>query len=301
MSTAAGHIAGIITALIWGFTFVATKTLFVSFSPIEILIVRFILGYAGLWAATRKFLPPRSAREEAYFAAAGLCGITLYYLFENIALTLTTAVNVGIVTAVAPMFTAIVARIFGTDGKLSKSFFVGFAFSMAGIVVISLADGDGLGGGDLTGDMCALCAAIVWSFYSNIVRHIGSFGYSDAVCTRRVFFYGLLFMIPAAIYFGVDLSPSRSFTSYDVASLLFLGLGGSGLCFATWGLAVNTLGPVKTSAYIYAVPIVNATAAMFVLGERITPQIVVGIVLTAVGLVIQETSGRSKHPKVSTE
>lgn len=293
MGSAVGHIAALITALIWGLTFVATKTLFTSFSPIEVLIVRFVLGYVGLWAATRKLLPLRSLREEAHFAAAGLCGITLYYLFENLALVHTTAVNVGIVTALAPMFTAIVARIFGTDGKLTARFCVGFVFSMAGVVIISLAEGEGIGG-DIKGDLFALGAAIVWSFYSNIVRRIGAFGLPETMCTRRIFFYGLLFMLPAAIWSGVDLSIDRMIDARSAACFAFLGFGASSLCFATWGVAVNSLGPVKTSAYIYAVPIVNTIAAMFILGEKITAQIAAGIALAAVGLIIQETAGRSR-------
>ena len=42
--TTTGHIAALITILIWGTTFISTKILLVDFTPIEILFFRFLLG-----------------------------------------------------------------------------------------------------------------------------------------------------------------------------------------------------------------------------------------------------------------
>lgn len=46
-----------------------------------------------------------------------------------------------------------------------------------------------------------------------------------------------------------------------LANLLFLGLGASALCFVTWNLAVGILGAVKTSVYIYIVPVITVAAS----------------------------------------
>lgn len=40
----AGHLAAVLTILIWGTTFVSTKVLLEDFSPMEILFYRFLLG-----------------------------------------------------------------------------------------------------------------------------------------------------------------------------------------------------------------------------------------------------------------
>ena len=71
-------------------------------------------------------------------------------------------------------------------------------------------------------------------------------------------------------------------------NMLFLGVGASAACFATWGIAVKLLGAVKTSAYIYLVPVITVAASVLVLGEPLTPQICVGVVLTCAGLVLSE-------------
>ena len=48
--------------------------------------------------------------SEWKFMAAGLCGVTLYFLFQNIALSYTLAANVSVLISVAPLFTALVSR-----------------------------------------------------------------------------------------------------------------------------------------------------------------------------------------------
>lgn len=43
-----GHLAAFITILIWGTTFISTKVLLKTFSPVEILFIRFVMGYLAL-------------------------------------------------------------------------------------------------------------------------------------------------------------------------------------------------------------------------------------------------------------
>ena len=82
--TAAGHLAAFVTILIWGTTFISTKVLLRTFSPVEILFIRFVMGYLALWLVCPRSLRLTSARQEGLYAAAGFCGVTMYYLLENI-------------------------------------------------------------------------------------------------------------------------------------------------------------------------------------------------------------------------
>lgn len=97
-----GHLSAIITIIIWGTTFISTKLLLKSFLPIEILFFRFLIGFLALIVVYPKWMKGTSLKQEFTFAAAGLCGITLYYLLENIALTYTTASAVGVIISTAP-------------------------------------------------------------------------------------------------------------------------------------------------------------------------------------------------------
>ena len=83
-SPAFGHLTAVITILIWGTTFISTKVLLTSFTPIEILFCRFIIGFIALNIFYTKRMKIKDRKHELLFAFAGLCGITLYFLFENI-------------------------------------------------------------------------------------------------------------------------------------------------------------------------------------------------------------------------
>jgi len=75
---------------------------------------------------------------------------------------------------------------------------------------------------------------------------------------------------------------------------LFLGLGASALCFVTWNTAVKILGAIKTSVYIYMVPVITVITSVIVLRETITGVAVFGIVLTLSGLIISEIKTSAK-------
>ena len=102
-----GQAAAWFTILLWGTTFVSIKILLEEFNPAEILLFRFILGYCALFLACPRRLKTTGTRQELTFVFAGLSGVCLYYLLENIALTYTMASNVGVVVSVSPFFTAI--------------------------------------------------------------------------------------------------------------------------------------------------------------------------------------------------
>lgn len=290
----AGHGAACLTVLIWGATFISTKILLKNFTPMEILFIRFLMGYAALWIVGPRRLRLTDIGQEKYFAVAGLCGVTLYYLFENVALTFTLASNVGVIISVAPFFTAVLSGIFLKERHLGKRFFAGFALAMAGICLISFSSRADLAVNP-KGDLLALGAAILWALYSILTRKISSFGYPTVLATRHTFFYGLLFMGPIVLYSGLPVTPQVLFYPESMFHLLFLGLGASALCFVTWNFAVRQLGAVKTSVYIYMVPVITTVFSAVVLKETITAAAAAGILLTLAGLGISE--GKPSKPE----
>lgn len=286
--TTRGHIAALITILIWGTTFISTKILLVDFTPIEILFFRFLLGLLVLIIVYPKRLKLKDRKQELTFAAAGLCGICLYYLLENIALTYTMASNVGVIISIAPFFTAVLSHIFmKTEEKLKIQFFIGFFVAMVGICLISF------NGRELElnpiGDILAVAAALIWSLYSLLTRKISSYGYNTVQTTRRIFTYGIVFMLPFLFVFDFNLDIQKVVKPEYALNLIYLGIGASALCFVTWNYAVKMLGAVKTSVYIYMVPVITVATSVIVLREKITWVSAIGTILTLIGLFLSES------------
>ncbi len=283
-----GHIAAFFTILIWGTTFISTKLLLIELTPIEILFFRFILGIVALFLVYPHRLIVKDKKHELLFASAGLCGITLYYLLENVALTLTLASYVGVIVSVAPFFTGILAHFFLDGEKLKVNFILGFMIAIVGICFLSF-NGNTSYQANPVGIVLALSASFVWAIYSILSKKISSLGYHTIQTTRRTFFYGLLFMLPAVVIYGVRLKFQVFGNPMYLFNMLFLGLGASALCFVTWNVAVKKLGAVKTSIYIYMVPVITIVTSILVLHEKITVSATVGTVLTLVGLFISES------------
>lgn len=284
----AGHLSALLTIIIWGTTFISTKILLVDFQPVEILFFRFVMGLLALLLVYPHRLKGTTWKQELTFIAAGLCGICLYYLLENIALTYTMASNVGVIISIAPFFTAILTHLFVKgEEKLRANFFLGFVVAMAGIFLISF-NGSKLELNPM-GDLLALLAALIWACYSVLTKKISSFGYNTILTTRRVFFYGILFMIPTLFLFDFKLELTRFANLVYLFNIIYLGLGASALCFVTWNFAVKVLGAVKTSVYIYMVPVITVVTSVLILHEKITVLAGVGTLLTLAGLFLSES------------
>lgn len=286
-SKAFGHALAAVTIFFWGMTFISTKILLVSFSPAEILVMRFTIGYVALALACPRPLRATTPKQEATLALAGLTGICLYYFLENTALTYTYASNTSVIVSTAPFFTAI-ASAAASHGKkrLTPMFFVGFAVSMAGICLICFC-GDEVAFSPV-GDLLALGGAVVWAFYSVAIDRAGEWGLPIVQVTRRVFAYGIAFMVPVAAAGGFTLGLERFADPSNTLNMLFLGLVACAGCFASWNWSIKIIGPIASGIYIYLSPVVTAVAAAAVLGERVTAFTVVGIVLTLVGLVVSQ-------------
>ena len=282
-----GHLAALLTILIWGTTFISTKILLTDFQPVEILFFRFIMGYLVLLTAYPHHIKRLGGKQEITFAAAGFCGVCLYYLLENVSLTYTMASNVGVIISVAPFITAILAHLFmKSEERLQINFLIGFIVAMTGIILISF------NGSQLklnpVGDILAFAAAFVWACYSILTKRIGSFGLPVILTTRRTFFYGILFMIPTLFLFDFQLDMPRFTDMKNLLNILYLGIGASALCFVTWNYAVKVLGAVKTSIYIYMVPAITVITSMLVLKEKVTFLSITGTILAVVGLFLSE-------------
>lgn len=295
-----GHLAAMFTIFLWGSTFISTKILLTAFSPTEILFFRFFIGYLALMIIYPVTMKVRSKKHEGMFALAGLCGVVLYYFLENVALTYTFASNAGVISSVVPFFSFLLAYFLLKDEPLHSRFFIGFFIAMTGIVLISM---NGMTTFQLNplGDALALTATIVWAFYSILSKMINQYGYHIIQVTRRVFFYGLLWMIPLIWHFKIRLDWERLTNPSFAFHLLFLGLFASAICFLTWSFSVKTLGVVKSSVYIYGVPIITMVISIIVLHERLTLMSALGTALTLGGLLLSDkkSTGRKKQkPRV---
>ena len=222
---ARGHLAALLTIVIWGTTFISTKVLLVDFQPVEILFIRFMMGFLALLAVCPRRLQGVTRRQEGLFALAGLCGVCLYYLLENIALTYTMASNVGVIISVSPCFTALLTHfLMRGEERLRPHFSQALRWPWRGS---ALSASTALPWSWTSGGICWRCWLLRMGLLRLLSRKISALGHPTVLTTRRTFFYGLAFMLPALMVSGVRLELTRLTAPVNLGNLLFLGLGAS--------------------------------------------------------------------------
>ena len=98
----------------------------------------------------------------------------------------------------------------------------------------------------------------------------------------------VVLMIPALWVLPANMDWRLMAKPVNAINLLYLGLFASALCFLTWNRVVEILGAVKSSVYIYMIPVVTVVASAIILGERLTWISLAGILLTLCGVTISE-------------
>ena len=112
--------------------------------------------------------------------------------------------------------------------------------------------------------------------------------YSAAFITRKVFFYGVLTIIP--YYFIIPGFPSWEVFARPqvIGNLLFLGCLASMICFLTWNWCIAKLGAVKATNWVYFNPITTMIFASWVLDEEITPYFLMGAACILAGMYVAD-------------
>lgn len=284
-----GHILAFMSVFFWSALYVSVKILLDFLTPFELLVLQFIFGYIMLLTIKPKILKV-SLKEEIIFAIAGLCGISIYNLFLNLSMEQTYASNVSIIIATAPLFTGIFAFILKIE-KPYRNFFIGFALCIVGIGLLSFGDSDSIG--IKLGDFFALVASMGWGAYSIIIVSIMNKGYDIIIATRKIIFYGILFLIPG--FFIFDFSPKWNVFLQPIVALnfIFVVFFASGFCFVLWNKATLLIGAVKTNIYVYLTPIITIIVAILVLDEKLGFYGIIGVVLTLLGVIVGEYKNKT--------
>lgn len=302
------HLLALAVVGVWGVTFVCTKTLIsAGLDPAEIFVARFTMAYLGIWVLSLLQKGPRRLwsrnwKDELLFFFLGVTGGSFYFLTENTALAYTQASNVAFLVCSAPLMTALLSlayrrlrrdRFAAALERVGSGWLLVLGTLLAlGGMALMLFDGSRVQV-SLRGDLLALGAALCWALYSLFMGKMTD-EYGAVFATRKVFFYGLLTILPFLL--------GREFASLELfcrpvvwGNLLFLGLLASLGCFVAWNLVMSKIGNLTSTNYVYLNPVFTLVSAMIILGERLTPAGAVGSALILLGVIVAGQQGRSNR------
>ena len=285
------HFVAFLIVAIWGSTFVFTKMLLLNgLSPAHIFTLRFIVAYILLLAVSltrRHQWLCHSLKDELLMVALGITGGSLYFLSENAAMLYTTATNTSLIVCSCPLFTMFLFALFYRHSeRITRFQAFGSLIACLGMAVVVLNGHFVLHLSPL-GDLLAFAACLCWAVYSLLMKPVTG-RYPTLFITRKVFFYGLLTIIP---YFIIEpaFPPMEILMRPQVIlNLLFLGCIASMVCFITWNWCLARLGPMVATNWVYFNPIATIIFAWLILNEQITPYFIIGSILILIGMYLSD-------------
>lgn len=278
------YILAIITIFIWSSTFISTKILLDSLSPIEILLYRFTLAYCLMFIVYPRIHKPESLKIELTLVCAGITGGSLYFLAENFALSISLASNVSLLVSTAPILTALAAHTFLKNEKITRTIVIGGLVAFAGTALV-IFNGKFILKLNPLGDFLALLSSLSWAIYSIIIKKLHS-RYSTFYITRKIFFYTLITMIPVLFFSPVHLNLKALLTPTILLNLSFLTLFASCAAYVIWSKVIWALGATRANNFIYFIPLLTLIASSIILHERLTIFALSGAALIFAGVYI---------------
>lgn len=282
------HLVAFVTVAIWGTTFVSTKVLMLNgLSPAQIFTLRFSIAYVLMLTFNHRRLFADSWKDEVKMALLGITGGSLYFLSENEAMNFTTTTNTSLIVCSCPLFATLLVRLVYRDSnRINIVQLLGSLLAFVGMVIVVL-NGRFVLHLSPVGDALAFTACVCWAIYSLLMKSVSG-DYSAAFITRKVFFYGVLTIIP--YYFIIPGFPSWEVFARPqvIGNLLFLGCLASMICFLTWNWCIAKLGAVKATNWVYFNPITTMIFASWVLDEEITPYFLMGATCILMGMYVAD-------------
>lgn len=281
------YIPALIVSIIWGTTFVISKSILeAGVSPFQLIFCRFLMAYIALCIMCPKPYKMEFSKTELKMFLIALTGGSLYFFLEYSALRLTGATNVSLICATVPIFSALGFIILGVM-KLTKWFVFGSLIALAGVACVVFNGVFVLRLSPL-GDFIAFLSVISWSIYS-VLLTIMPKEVTELQTTRRLFFYGTITIFPLLFFDDNASSLTEIWGKLEwthIVGALYLGLIASGASLWLWNLSFNKVGAANTNNFLYLLPIISAVAAAIFFTHEITGWVVAGTLLIFFGLII---------------
>ncbi len=277
------HLIAILVVGIWGLTFISTKILIGNgLSPQEIFFLRFLIAYLGIWFISPRKLFADNWKDELWLLLGGVTGGSLYFFTENTALEITLATNVAFIVCTAPLLTTILSLMIYKKEKATRGLIGGSVLALVGVALV-VYNGQFVLKISPLGDLLTLLAAFSWAFYSLIMKKMAN-RYRTTFITRKIFFYGVLTILPAFLFRPWQFSLSGLLQPSVLLNLLFLSLLASLICFVVWNMVLKQLGTVRASNYIYLNPLFTLVGSAILLNEQLTAMSLMGAMLILGGV-----------------
>jgi drug/metabolite transporter (DMT)-like permease len=285
----------LIVGFIWGCSFIFIKSGLDFLSPIGVAFIRCALGAATLYTYARykKIELPRGLKSYLHIWVVSLLLNVFPGIFFALAETEVTSILAGIINAVTPLMTLIAILLVNRAEKPKSSQIFGLFIGFAGVLIV-LGAWNGLGDNPWWAVAILLLAVTCYGFSFPYTRKfVIPLGYKTEAIVAQQLILATFTLLPIYLIDGISI---ESLPLGPVASMIALGVFGSGFAYM-WNFKVMQIaGSAIASSVTYLTPVVAVIVGIIFLGEQITWNEPLGALVVLVGAAIaQERINISKQ------
>ena len=275
-----------IAVLIWSLNITVTRYVAEFISPISISFYRWLIAFVLMspFVLLSVWKYRTEIRQHAWqFALLGACGMVFYQGLAYSAAHYTTATNMGIINAFTPIFTIFIS-IFILKEMPTRYAVIGGILSFLGLLYV-MSQGNLQSLVHLAGhwgDLLMILAVFLYAFYGVFLK---KWQIQMPLLTSLYvqIAFALLFHLPFVFVLGLDVINSQ-----NVGSVLYAGVFPSIVAPLVWMMAVQYIGPNRTSIFMNVMPIATALIAYFWLNEAWTIYHTIGGVIILLGIALAQ-------------
>jgi drug/metabolite transporter (DMT)-like permease len=282
-----GVALALVSSCLGGSAAAVTRYLVGNADPITLAILRWGIGFICLLPVAlllRVRWPPRS--DWLAVATLGLCFFGLFFVLYNIAVSYTTAARASLALSTLPLQTMVVGALLGIE-PLTKRKSLGVGVAFLGVIAALVFGLPAAPPGAWRGELIMIGAVLCMSFYN-----VWSRPFMQRSSALGFLTVGMGAGAAALIVVGVltgRVEVLASFGAPQWIAGLYLGVGGGALAFILWVLALERATPTRVANTMTVNPIAAGLLATQLVGEPITPNLVVGLIAVFAGIWIATT------------
>jgi drug/metabolite transporter (DMT)-like permease len=291
----------LLVVAIWGLNLSLVKISLREIPPMPYNGIRLLLAAAILlvWLLLKEKSLRLRRQDLPTIILLSLSGYTLYqYLFIT-GINLTTASNTAVIFGSAPIMISLLSSFFKHE-KIKPLGWLGITLGFVGIylVISGRAGGFSLSRQTWKGDLLLFAAVFLWAHYSVSARPLLKI-YSPLKFTAITMGLGSLMFFP----FSVQQLQKLQFASISLQAWLCMlcsGVAALSLAMVLWFFSVRKVGNSQTAVYSNLQPVLAIVFAHMLLGEAITPTLILGAAVIFTGIYFTRR-GREVVPESITD
>lgn len=255
--------------IVWGISFIATKSALTEVKPVVIIFIRQLLGmlFLAIVIIKQRKNFAINIREHKWIFVLAL--ITSLHLWIQVTgLQWTTASHTGWIIGITPVFIVILAAIFLKE-KTTSIQILGITISFLGLLVlVSKGDFNSLDFIKNKGDILIILSCFTWSVYSLVTKKV-TLNLAPVISTFYLFLIMAIIVAPFTIN-KENISDVIRLSASGRGSILFLGIFCSGIAYTLWAQALNEMSTSKVGAFLYIEPLITFFGSWILIREEIT-------------------------------